>query len=561
MLAQGLLYWRILRRMSATQGWARVTLQLRFLLLRRLGLRRLLPRRRLKLADDWATRVSRVSQWKNAGHDARTIGFHSNSAWRERGAGRAQRYGRELPRLELFYHRFLNDGSMSRVDAARFLEKYLSSALARAGDGRYEWHPYAVSNRLANWIEFLATPEGLSPALANALANECLLLADFVEWMQEQDLKANHWLKNLWAVALADAAFCPELAEINRSATAYTAELSNQLNADGGHYEHSPMYHGKVLLDAMTLQELLPASVADHLGLATCVSRALEWNEAVRMTPSEWPDINDSWHDSHVVAALSAPATWTPRLGVQRLTASGLIRGASAAGWRWLFDVGDVSPAFNPGHSHSDVLSLMLHWANEAILIDPGVLHYSPNDERRFLRSCHAHNGPCLASEDHTELAGSFRVGRSVGAFNIAVTEAEGAQQAQGSYCYPQGAAIHRHITVAGGTVRVVDTWRSRAGSALAPWVRFLWAFEFAPLEVMFPDANSLVFTTKPTASGARLKVSLVVRGAERPRLYIGESFRSREFGRTIPATETVFTATRGVADISVETSITRLMS
>ncbi|MCC6416355.1 MAG: heparinase II/III-family protein [Opitutaceae bacterium] len=277
------------------------------------------------------------------------------------------------------------------------------------------------------------------------------------------------------------------------------------------------------------------------------------------MTSTEWPDINDSWHDSHVVSALAAPATWAPRLGVQQLTATGLIRGASEAGWRWLFDVGDVSPAFNPGHSHSDVLSLMLHWTNDAILVDPGVLHYSPNDERRFLRSCHAHNGPCLASEDHTEFAGSFRVGRSVGAVDVAVSETEGEPQARGSYCYPRGVAIHRRLSVAGNTVRLVDTWTSRSGRPIVPWLRFLWAFEPSQLEVMFPHVQSLVFTTKPTASGSRWGVSMIVRGVERPRLSVGESFRAREFGRTVPATETVFTASCNGAEISVETSITRL--
>ena len=66
-------------------------------------------------------------------------------------------------------------------------------------------------------------------------------------------------------------------------------------------------------------------------------------------------------------------------------------------GWRSILDAGGVGPAFNPGHCHSDVLSVVAAFKGRVVIQDPGVLHYSPNDERFFLKSAKAHNGPCLA--------------------------------------------------------------------------------------------------------------------------------------------------------------------
>jgi len=50
--------------------------------------------------------------------------------------------------------------------------------------------------------------------------------------------------------------------------------------------------------------------------------------------------------------------------------------------------------------------------------------------------------------------------------------------------------------------------------------------------------------------------VTIRIRGAEKPRLCVAESFASGEFGRTRAATETVVTAGKSKGTIVVETVI-----
>ena len=53
-------------------------------------------------------------------------------------------------------------------------------------------------------------------------------------------------------------------------------------------------------------------------------------------------------------------------------------------GWRSILDAGGVGPAFNPGHCHS-YFSVVAAFKGRVVIQDPGVLDYSPNDERFFL--------------------------------------------------------------------------------------------------------------------------------------------------------------------------------
>ena len=80
----------------------------------------------------------------------------------------------------------------------------------------------------------LRVPAGL----AARLAEECLLLADYVDWLQETDILANHLLKNLWAIALCDwlltpidAALCAPVAATSLSWSASSWPTARTTNS------------------------------------------------------------------------------------------------------------------------------------------------------------------------------------------------------------------------------------------------------------------------------------------------------------------------------------------
>ncbi len=552
-------HWRAVRRLSPSQVLGRLRLRSRQFGLRLAGLQRLVPRHRRALAPDCLERVQALSRLPNGVPPAEwcaTAGtrFRANSGWLISHSGRTMRYRRDLARLELYYHEFLHDRALSAAEAWSFLSEYLRDHRTRASDGRHEWHPYAVSNRLASWLAFLAHhPDDADDSLKQQLLEECLLLTDYVEWMLERDLEANHLLKNLWAIALSDRLLNADTQRQQQSIQRYVDEFARQILSDGGHYELSPMYHAKVLYDARVMLALLDRDpMAEQLRALS--DRATRWLEALRFGPDQWANINDSWSIPTLAQHIWRENPEPVRDGVTELPASGFLRG-NLGPWQWLFDVGGVSPKGNPGHCHSDALSVLLYFDGQPLIVDPGVLHYSPNDERLFLRSCHAHNGPCLRQWDHTELIGSFRIGRAAHANLQGHTAAPSQQTATGYHNGYRGIRIQRHLEVTTHRVTFLDDWITEDRQPFAPWSRFLWRADLEQIEECRPDTNRLKFTFRHQHQ--RFGVSIRVRSRGTARLALQDSWYSDEFGRTRPAAETLATGDSTDGPAQVETVVT----
>jgi len=485
--------------------------------------------------------------------------FQGNQAWLAAGPGRASRHQRELSRLELSYHGFLVDGSVDNPSGWDFLRSYQAEFPARTSEWSHEWHPYSVSNRIGSWLGFLAkAPHVGQETLASDVAGCIREMTDMVDWMPERDLGANHLLKNLWAVALSDSVLEPDSSRRESSVKAYVAELERQMLPDGGHYELCPMYHAKVLVDAAMLIRMLGKGSRVSARIEETRRRGLEWLEEFRISPGAWANFNDSWDIPDISSALWSDDDLAPRLGLRHLQDSGFIRGESPGGWRWLFDVGGVGPDSNPGHCHSDLLSLVVNRGDEPVVLDPGVLHYSPNDERGFLRSCHSHNGPCLAERDHSEMIGSFRIGRAArceGASTRSGADAD-ADRAVAHHSGYKGFRLGRTVTAGPRHLHVEDRWEPGGPASGSPWSRFLWAASIRDLRSLEIGTDSIGFRFPAGHPSGDLLVTIRIRGAEKPRLCVAESFASGEFGRTRAATETVVTAGKSKGTIVVETVI-----
>ena len=195
--------WRALRRLKRSQIIGRLRLRSRQLRIRLFGLDLAVPRERRHLPHDWTTRIRKLASPQLARADElwpdiNALRFRGNSRWLTTGSGCVQRYDRDFFPLELFIHDFVWKGTLSAPQAWDFLDVYLEGHRQRSNDFREEWQPYTVSSRVASWLRFLAfadSPE--SPGLRERLAAECLRLTDFLVWMLERDLEANHLLKNL----------------------------------------------------------------------------------------------------------------------------------------------------------------------------------------------------------------------------------------------------------------------------------------------------------------------------------------------------------------------------
>ena len=230
----------------------------------------------------------------------------------------------ELPRLWIYhlnYCDFLNlDLNAPNDPAGAALRAAVGIALdwceQNSTGSEPGWEPYPLSLRVVNWLKFLARNAarmealGEAPALARLLASlRAQVLA--LERRLEKDLLGNHLLKNIKALIFAGA-----LLEVPESRRWWAKgwkllrrEIGEQILADGGHSERSPMYHALVLEDLLDIQCLslsLPAcamasasrpatEVANSIGLvAETVARMARYLRRILHPDGEIPLFNDS---------------------------------------------------------------------------------------------------------------------------------------------------------------------------------------------------------------------------------------------------------------------------
>jgi uncharacterized heparinase superfamily protein len=292
------------------------------------------------------------------------------------------------------------------------------------------WEPYALSVRIVNWLKFLVRhacsmeSHGFG-AEVNTLVESLGLQTATLEHRLEKDLLGNHLLKNIKALLFAGAWLDSRLSERwwAKGEKLLEQQLHEQILADGGHFERSPMYHSQILEDLIEIR-LLRRGIGSRLA---CSDLLLQKTDSMarflrgNLHPDgEIPLFNDSVlggarppaqllamaesPDSRIVESKSPIAVF-PESGY------GVIRSPESRS-ALIFDCGPIGPDDQPGHGHCDVLSYELSLQGQRVVIDSGVSTYEPGPERSFERSTAAHNTVRIDDEDQAEIWASFRVGR-----------------------------------------------------------------------------------------------------------------------------------------------------
>lgn len=278
--------------------------------------------------------------------------------------------------------------------AARALvDAWIDANPPRPGDA---WHPYPLSTRIGSWIAALTLlPELGSPRLSESLRRQLLHLERNVE----DDILGNHVLRNAKALVLGGASFGDETAT-RRGLELLRRELPEQMLADGGHYERSPVYHLVVLRDLLEAQAAAPQP-----WLAETIERMRSFAAALQRPDGEPALFNDGWLDLAPRLELPEP----PRgLTVLRESGFAVVRD----GPLWLaFRCGPPAPGFLPAHAHADALSIQLWWHGAPAIVDAGTGTYEPGPERDRFRGTAAHSTIRVDGRDQFRLWGAFRSG------------------------------------------------------------------------------------------------------------------------------------------------------
>jgi uncharacterized heparinase superfamily protein len=299
------------------------------------------------------------------------------------------------------------------------------------------WEPYPTALRMVNWIRWALAGNDLLPEFRQSLAVQARLLSGRLEY----HLLGNHLWANAKALVFAGAYF--EGSEADRWRTTglklLRDELKEQILADGGHFERSPMYHAIILADLLDLIQLassyhdaLPAE--DVAAWRDVIPRMIYWLSVMTHPDGDIAQFNDAaFGIAPRLAELEALAkkldiAFDTRLtgSLHDLPESGYVRLQKGPAVL-LADVGNIGPDYLPGHAHADTLSFEMSLHGQRVIVDTGTSRYNVSDERLLQRGTQAHNTVQIDGEDSSEVWGSFRVARRARPMDRVIRQEHGA--------------------------------------------------------------------------------------------------------------------------------------
>lgn len=430
------------------------------------------------------------------------------------------------------------------------------------------WEPYPLSLRIVNWLKWLMMGHTPVEGMIDSLACQTRLLLR----QREYHLLGNHLWANGKALAFAGCFF--EGPEADRWLAAGQRILADQFReqvlADGGHFERTPMYHGifcEDVVDILQLDQRIPGRLDSGWtqDVRERLPSLLRWLAIMSHPDGGIALFNDAALGiapdlralCGYVEATGLDADFAPLAGTEILADSGYVRLANERAVV-IIDVGLIGPDYLPGHAHADTLSLECSIDGRRVLVNGGTSTYAVGVERQRQRGTAAHNTVSVAGADSSEVWGGFRVGRR--ARPLAIEIGDGCVKAgHDGFRYLQGGPVHwRSIELGARQLLIRDhiEWTSRQhigleGEAIAH-------FRFAPDgEMMALDSGGGKQAGEASVYAGRFEPGVRWRLAGDPSIRLevsrGQASLSRSvwnprFGQVLPVDE-LRVRLEGVAD------------
>jgi uncharacterized heparinase superfamily protein len=344
----------------------------------------------------------------------------------------------------------------------RLIERWIDENPPGYGNG---WEPYPISLRIVNWIKWALGGGELSPRAIASLAIQIRFLCERLEF----HLLGNHLLANAKALIFAGAFFELEEAQdwFAKGLAILRRELPEQILADGGHFERSPMYHGIILEDFLDIESVAKAYGLGAIIRAETVAKMRDWLAAMCHPDGEIAFFNDAAFGiapnltelNEYAQRLKHPVQTAPSDGVLRLAESGYIR-LQKGDAVLLVDAAPIGPSYLPGHAHADTLSFELSLHGQRVMVNSGTSCYGSGLERQRQRGTAAHNTLVVNGQDSSEVWGGFRVARRAHVQSLDIADAAGGARVEAShdgYRRLSGRNLHRRSWLIGDESLVVE--------------------------------------------------------------------------------------------------------
>lgn len=377
------------------------------------------------------------------------------------------------PKLWLYnlhYHDDLAgpDDALHLALQREFIHRWIAENPPGHGNG---WEPYPISLRVVNWIKWALPTGSLEPLMLQSLAVQVRWLGRRLEW----HLLGNHLLANAKALVFAGLFFEGAEADgwLAKGLAILGRELPEQILADGGHFELSPMYHAIILEDLLDILNLARASgkgrepvIARLADVTACMRTWLAAMTHPDGGPAFFNDCAFGIAATHAeiegyAARLGLPPVVAPSAGLTLLETSGYARIAASPAVV-ILDVAAIGPDYIPGHAHADTLSFELSLPGARIVVNSGTSTYQDPALRAAQRATRAHSTVETDGRNSSDVWASFRVGRRARIHNLSIIrDAEATHISAEHDGYEQQFGGPRHARawrVSGGEMIVSDT-------------------------------------------------------------------------------------------------------
>lgn len=344
----------------------------------------------------------------------------------------------------------------------RLIERWIDENPPGYGNG---WEPYPISLRIVNWIKWALGGGALSPRAIASLAIQTRFLCKRLEF----HLLGNHLLANAKALIFAGAFFTQEEAQewLNKGAAILRRELPEQILADGGHFERSPMYHGIILEDFLDIENAAKVYGLEAILRAEMVAKMRDWLAAMCHPDGEIAFFNDAAFGiapclielNDYAERLKHPAQKALSNGVLRLAESGYVR-LQKRDAVLLVDAAPIGPSYLPGHAHADTLSFELSLHGQRVMVNSGTSCYGSGLERQRQRGTAAHNALVVDGQDSSEVWGGFRVARRAHVRSLDIAETVSGARVDAShdgYRRLAGRNLHRRSWLVGDESLLIE--------------------------------------------------------------------------------------------------------
>ena len=344
----------------------------------------------------------------------------------------------KLWRYNLHYFDDLNaeDSHDRTAWHTKLLKRWVTDNAPYVGSG---WEPYPTSLRIVNWVKWYCLGNTFPREVIQSLAAQASWLSCRIEW----HLLGNHLFANAKALVFAGVIFKGNESQIwlSRGLKIIANELPEQILADGGNFERSPMYHAIFLEDLMDLINLAQAYPDCFHSSHIVAWQKTAMNMMRFLEGMCHPDGEISFFNDSAIGIAPSPKellTYAERIGIAykslpvkpnilqywHFSNTGYVRVQVGFAVAFL-DVALIGPDYLPGHAHADTLSFELSLLGQRVIVNGGTSEYGNSPIRLQERATAAHSTVEIDGKNSSEVWSGFRVARRAYPSDLQIDEVD----------------------------------------------------------------------------------------------------------------------------------------